>query len=150
MGRRYAVPFELAAVGTSYKTAGLVVGGTTIRPKIYDILFGLGGTPADNTLYWSLQRQTAAGTITAVTPRSLDPGNPAASSTAGSNATAEGTITANSDLLTFALNQRATFRWVAPPGGELVIPATANNGIPALTKSAAYTGVAGGVIHFEE
>lgn len=150
MGRRYAVPFELAAVATGFKTAGLMVGGTAIRPRLYDLMLGQSGTAADNVVVWSVQRQTAAGTITSVTPRPLDPSDPASTTTGGSNASAEGTITANSDLLTVAFNQRGTYRWMAPPGGELIVPATANNGLAVLVKSAAYQGAAGGTLHFEE
>lgn len=151
MSRKYAIPFELAAVATTYKTAGLLVGGTTSRPQIYELSVGQGGTPADNAIYWQVSRQTAAGTITSVTPRALDSTNSVvAVATAGSNATVEGTITASSDLITVAINQRASFRWVAAPGNELIVPATAANGLAVLTKSAAYTGVGGGYVHFEE
>jgi hypothetical protein len=30
-------------------------------------------------------------------------------------------------MLSVGLNQRATFRWVAVPGGELIVPATSDN-----------------------
>jgi hypothetical protein len=47
------------------------------------------------------------------------------------------TLTAGATLLNWAQNQRATFRWVAAPGKELVIPATTAYGIvlmnPVLT-----------------
>ena len=39
------------------------------------------------------------------------------------------TLTAGAFLLQWAQNLRATFRWVAAPGKELVAPATASNGL---------------------
>ncbi len=52
-------------------------------------------------------------------------------------------------LLSIPLNQRATFRWVANPGSELVIPATANNGFGIETDTAAAVAVTA-QIFFEE
>ena len=37
--------------------------------------------------------------------------------------------TTTAEMLRVPLNHRASYRWVAAPGGELVWPATANNGI---------------------
>jgi hypothetical protein len=71
---------------------------------------------------------TAAGTSTGVTPQNLDPADATTEYDAGENHTIEPTYTAGAILLNIPLNQRATFRWVAAPGGELVFPATASNG----------------------
>jgi len=60
----------------------------------------------------------------------------AALTAGGSNHTVEPTYTAGAFLLTVDLNQRATFRWVAPPGGELVTPATNANGAGVLNSVA--------------
>ncbi len=147
---RYAATGELSAVGSSYKTALILTGGTGVRPRIYDWLIGQGGTPADNAVYGLLQRATTAGTVTSVTPAPLDPADPAAEITAGENASAEPTYTASTELLELALNQRASYRWVAAPGGELIIPATASNGIGSRAKSAAYTGASGATMHWWE
>lgn len=150
MGARFGVTFELAAVGSGYKSAGIIIGSTSKRLRMYDLLVGQGGTPADNAVYWDVARQTAAGTATSVTPQALDPADSATTATAASNATLEGTVTAGSDVITVAINQRASYRWVAAPGGELIVPATAAAGFAIRTKSAAYTGVGGGTVHFEE
>ena len=106
-----------------------LIGSAAIRPSIYDLVMGSDATPADNAAEYVLQRTTTAGTSTAVTPRPLDPLTVAATATAGEAHSAEPTYTANIILLQWAQNQRATFRWVAAPGGELVIAATAANGI---------------------
>lgn len=150
MGAKYASTGEENAVTSSYTTALHVSGGTGLRVRLYELMLGQGGTPADNAIYWALMRHTALPTSSAVTPTPLDPADPAAEATAGENATAEGTVTAGSELLELAINQRASYRWVAAPGGELIVPASANNGISARVKAAAYTGAAGATIHHEE
>jgi hypothetical protein len=98
------------------------------RLRVYDIMFGSEATPADAAILWTIRRCSAAGTSTAVTPQNLDPASATTEYDAGENHTVEPTYTANAILLNVPLNQRATFRWVAAPGGELVMPATANNG----------------------
>lgn len=150
---KYAAKFSQATLTTTFKTAGHVrtPAASMRRIKLYDVLFGAGGTPADNVLEFNLKRTTANGTDSAVTPVALDPADAAAVSTVGSNATVESaSITANSDLLDFNLNQRATYRWIAAPGSELVIPNVLNSGIVVLVLSPAYTGAAGGAMLFEE
>lgn len=100
---------------------------TTIRPNIFDIVISSNATPADNSGEYALRRTTTAGTAgSTFTPVALDPGDPASLATFNVNHSAEPTYTANSDLLHFATNQRATFRWVAAPEGEIVLPAAAN------------------------
>lgn len=108
-----------------------LVGAATIRPKIYDLMIGSPSVPADQAASWALRRNTTASAGgTAVVPVALDPGDPAATATAmvapGMGAP---TLTAGQFLLQWAQNLRATFRWVAAPGKELIIPAVANNGI---------------------
>lgn len=98
------------------------------RLKVYDVAFGSEATPADAALLWTFRRCTAAGTSTAVTPQNLDPADATTEYDAGENHTIEPTYTAGAILGNFPLNQRATFRWVAAPGGEWVMPATASNG----------------------
>lgn len=126
----------------TYKTIlGWVASNSTAlrRAKIFNIIFGTNGTPADNEIEWDFPRQTAAGTATGVTPNPLDPADAAALGSAFANATAEGTVTANSSLLYWGANQRASFSWTAAPGKELVIPATNANGIVGRARSSGYT-----------
>ena len=127
MARRYSTVHETAA-GTTL-TILAVVGVTTTRAWIYDIIVGSDATPADVATQFDVQRGTVSGTGTSVTPRALDPGNPAALLTSEGGTFTGQTKTANSAMLSFGLNQRATFRWVAVPDGELVVPATADNWI---------------------
>jgi len=129
---------------TTYKTQiGLTAatGATTLRKAwIYDVMFGADGTPADNAMSYKLDRQTTVGTATSATPAPLDAGDAAALITCNVNHTAEPTVTAATQLIEVGVNQRASYRWVAAPGGELVVPATNTAGIGLRSKSPAYTG----------
>lgn len=149
MARRYA------AVGSDTNTAGTTVwsltSATTIRPRIYEFLIGSVATPADNAWEFILGRTTAAGTSTAFTPIALDPADPAALAAAGFAHTVEPTYTANAQVLRIAGNQRAAVRWVAAPGGEIVLPATAANGIGCLSNAIGGSAVAMSfTVHWEE
>jgi hypothetical protein len=149
---KYAITGTQATVSGSYKSV-LSIAATTgalRRGKVFDLLIGTNGTPADNYLQWDISRMTAVGTATSVTPQALDPADTAALGTAANNYTAEPTITANSSLLNVGVNQRASYRWVAAPGSELVFPATANNGLALRTLSGGYTGSATGDYMYEE
>lgn len=139
---------------TTYKTLWDITsatGATTLRRAwLYDILMGTDGTPADNYVTWKVDRQTSTGTRTAATPAPLDAGDAAALITCGVVTTIEPIVTANTMLLTIPMNQRASYRWVAAPGGELIVPATNVAGIGCRAKSAAYTGSAQSTVHFYE
>ena len=151
MGARYAVTCTEGAVTSSYTSAGSVrtaTGGS--RPRVYDFIISQGGTPADNAVGWLVQRHTATGAYTGVDPTALDSADVGANATGFENASAEPTYTAGTEIWDNFINQRASYRWVAAPGGDLVIPATASNGIGFQVKSAAYTGAAEVTIHFEE
>lgn len=100
------------------------------RSKLYDYSLGCGAAPADNAFTHIIQRVTTAPVGAAKVPNALDQADtPAATTVATDTVTADGAVVANAFLSRKALNQRATFRWVAAPGSELVIPATANNGL---------------------
>ena len=73
----------------------------------------------------------------------LDPDDPAAVAVVEFNHTAEPSYIANSQLYSLALNQRATYRWVAAPGSGFKCPATANTGIGLQFQ------VVGGAVAFE-
>ena len=147
---RYAATGLENIVTTALTTALHLTRGASRRARIYDFIMGTSGTPSANVLRWVLQRFTVAPTSTAVTPTALDPGDPASVTTAGENATVEGTQTAATELFDMGVNSRATMRWVAAPGGELVIPDTAANGIAARVSSPAYVLQADVTLHFDE
>lgn len=122
---------------------------TAIRPRIYYVTCGSDATPGDEAAEYALTRTTTAGTSTAVTPRPLDPDDPAAVATAGEAHSAEPTYTADVILLQWAQNQRATFQWHAQPGREIVLPAAAN-GVGAHVETVTTAFNANMCMHFEE
>lgn len=139
------MPRKYAASGTQTVTSPTdsalgIASATTIRPEIFYITFGTTATPSDAALQWIVQRFTAVGTSTSVTPTALDPGDPASLATVGSNHTAEQTYTAGAILLDVALNARGTYQWTGRQGCELKLPATANNGAGFQPVHASYTG----------
>jgi hypothetical protein len=147
----YSVTGTQSATSSSYKTAIIITSSaTTRRTKWFDILVGTAGTPADNYMQFDVSRCTSVGTSTAFTPLPLDPADAAALSAAGVNATAEGTVTANSSMWNVGINQRASYRWVAAPGSEIVGPATSSNGLVLRVLSGAYTGASTGTVLFQE
>ena len=126
-----------------------VAGGK--RGKIYDLVLGSDATPADQAASFELKRTTALGTeASGFAPVPLDPADGASDFDAGIGHSTEPTQTASSELLRFSLNQRASFRWVAAPGSELVIPATTNNGINLVRRASTAAYVMDATILFEE
>lgn len=149
MGRRYSIDGAQAVASPTDSCLGLT-SASTIKPAVYDIIIGSNATPADNALQWLLQRYTAAGTATAVTPQALDPDAPAALASAGEDHTAEPTYTSNAIMLNISANQRSTQRWVASPGGEILCPATAANGVGLQPVHSSFTGEVQATMHYEE
>jgi hypothetical protein len=60
------------AVASPTRTLLGITGATTLRPWVYDFYLSASAVPADNSILWYIQRSTAAGTSTAVTPQALD------------------------------------------------------------------------------
>ena len=107
-------------------------------------------TPADNAIFWTLQRYTAAGTSTGVTPVALDPADPASVGVSGENHTVEPTYTAATELWENAVNQRASLQLWTAPGAEFVCPATAAAGIGWQPLHASFAGVVETTCHWTE
>lgn len=147
---KYATDFTRTASTTA--SVGTLVADATRprRQKWYDLVMGSHASAADNPFLYVMQRCTAAGTSTAVTPQPLDPADAATEADAGENHTIEPTYTAAALLLNIPLNQRATFRWVAAPGGEMVTPATASNGIGVATPTSSAVAIEVQLHHEEQ
>jgi hypothetical protein len=98
---------------------------------------------ADNAFEAVLQRTTAAGTSTSVTPQKRDPADGAASAVAGQAHTVEPTYTSGEVVLSISGHQRSTFQWYAIPGHEIVVPVTNNAGVgfQIITVTAAFNQV---------
>lgn len=144
------------ATATAYAGALLTVGAPTSGPrrgKIYDVLVGTNGTPADNYMEFDISRATTVSTGAAggtlITPQPLDSADAAATSVVTANSSITATISIQ-NLWYVGVNQRASYRWVAAPGSELVWPATSSNGCVLRTRSGGYTGTATGTWLFCE
>lgn len=136
---------------TTFKTlVNLSAGATPRRVRVHEFVFGTDGTPADNAMTWDVSVTSAIGTGVAGVVTPLDPADSAFSGVATINHTVEPTVTANSSRWTAGMNQRATHRWVAYPGQELVIPATNAAGLSFRAKSPGYTGTAIAQVEFVE
>lgn len=132
---------------TTFKTlVALTAATATLRRSwIYEWEVGADGAPnaTDCAIVWDWSRQTAAGTSTTATPNPLDTADTAAGTVATVNFTAEGTITAASSLMSVALNQRNSQRWIArDEKSALIIPATNLAGIAARALSPTYAATA--------
>jgi hypothetical protein len=131
---RFAI--EMNRTASLTLPVGSVGVGSTTRFDIYDIVMGSEATPQDSIFKWSMFACSAMGTSTGVTPKALDINNiNAAAILGGENHTIDATPVGGS-VLAVALNQRATFRWVAAPGGELISASTASSGFALYTPTA--------------
>lgn len=119
------------------------------RVKLYELVCGSEAVAADNPFLWTVQRCTALGTSSAVTPIALDSGDAACVAVVGKNHTVDATQTAGAIVLSIPLNQRATFRWISKPEGEIIIPATASNGVAFNTPTMSALAVTA-TVHFSE
>lgn len=153
---RYSGNNDLAgtkqAMTTSYKTLLTLTAATATltRALLADFTIGTTGVPADNVMEYDISRITALGTGTAATLNPNDPLTRAAGSVLTLNHTAEPTVTAASSLFYIGWNQRASYRWVADPDGELILPAVNLAGLAMRAKSGAYVGFVGAQAHIKE
>jgi hypothetical protein len=128
-----------------------LAGGTVSRLMLYDLISGSDATPADNYAEFAVRRTSAAGTTTATfTPTLLDSANGAAAGVFATTWSVNPTVTAASDLLNIPHNQRATFRWVANPGGELIVPVTAGAGLALMSVATNLAATYGWTAHWTE
>lgn len=140
------------ATAAAYAGALIGVGSSTTilrRGKVYDVLVGTNGAPADNFMEFDISRTTTTSTATVVASPPLDPADSAAAGLVTVNSSTHGTISVP-NLWYIGMNQRASYRWVCAPGSELVWPATASNGVQLRQRSGSYTGTATGTILWQE
>jgi hypothetical protein len=165
------------AMGSSYISIVAVIGGglssnytqagsragTAGRGRLYDILVGTNGTPADNFVEYEVARCTAGATVvwlgsvsSVSSAYTLDPADLGFYAQVILNASqgSSTNIVRNADAWYVGVNQRASYRWVAAPGSEIVYPAntsaTGNNALSLQARSAAYTGTVTGAVMVSE
>ena len=129
----------LKSVTSTTVGVGTVNGNASRRLLLTEFLCGSdAATLGTSNFRWELNRSTADGTGTTVTQTYVDGHTPDGSErvivgSVKSNLSANGTLTSGAIVLTIALAQQATFRWVANPGFEIVIPASGTAGIHFMT-----------------
>lgn len=122
---------------------------TMAAGKIYEWSAGPAANSADNTYTVKAQRQSTAGVFTnAVTPSPLDA--KAGASVTAANNTQTTAPTLGTELGRWGFHMRGGYRWVAIPGGELVIPLVFSNGIDFLTTFAQGSDVLNWALFFDE
>lgn len=154
---------SLIVTGNSSATSANVGGGAFRRGKMYDILLGTAGTPADNYYEFDVTTITLGTTPTGITGSlisslsstfGLDPADVSFVSAILINSTAEVGITALTEKWYLGINQRASYRWVCAPGSEILYPAnssaTGNNGLSFRGRSAAATVTMTGTVMVSE
>jgi hypothetical protein len=135
---------------STHKTQVALTAATATLTSAALVAFDIGTdtAPADNVLTWDVSRVTTTGTGSAATPSPTDGSKRAAGTVSTVNQTAEPSLGVS--LWAMPLNQRASFRWVAVPGGELIIPATNNAGVAIRAKSPAYVSTVVATAEFTE
>ncbi|KKN54910.1 hypothetical protein LCGC14_0588030 [marine sediment metagenome] len=149
MGERYAAVGTVTPVTSTPDSMLALNGVAAVRGRIYDLGFGSVGTPADNATQWRVARSTTAVAVgAAVTETPLDGAGPASQIIAISDVTTE---PGYADVfIDIGLNQRASWRWVAAPEGEIIVPADATSAV-GIEPTQTSGGVdANGYIHWLE
>lgn len=116
---------------------------TLRRSWVYEVEVGADGAPNANdcAIVWDFSRSSTIGTATAATPSPLDLADPACGSVCNVNHTVEPTVGVS--LMSLALNQRNSQRWIARDDkSALIVPATNLAGISARALSPAYVSTA--------
>lgn len=150
---KYVVSGVGGAASVTAATAGIIkvdnpAASTMAAAKVYEWALGPGANSADNTYGVRAKRQSTAGTWTAATPSPIDAKAAASVTTAGTISTAAGT--AGVVLGQWGFHMRGGYRWVAIPGGELVVPLTFSNGIILEYIFAQGTDVLEAELYFDE
>ena len=126
------------AAGTNLTILALESSATVVG-RMHQLVIGSDAAPADIATRLDVLRHTTAGAAgTAVTEKPTDPQAPAASCNLRGGTMTEPTYEADF-LLEVALNQRATFTWIANPGRELRTTVGTANGIGLRSVSSGAT-----------
>ena len=128
--------------GTTDTTLTLEIASST-RFKIYEFTSGFTlASPSDNLLTVTGQRfVTADGAGTGRVPNPLDPADAASATTCLVNHTTEPTTYSSAEEVWGPIGQhmRATYRWVATPGKEIISSVTAATGVGFFADHASVT-----------
>lgn len=127
----------------------MIAATAAIRPMVNEFTVGVSTTPADTVLTISL---TKVSTITTAgsspTPTPLDSGDVASVSLGKITFSAEPTTAFT--MINFAMNARATYRWVAQDGREIIPAAGAATGVGLTMVLAGASSTMTGAVIFRE
>jgi hypothetical protein len=149
-GSSYTLALAVAASTGNLTNPGVGIGPLR-RGKLYDILIGTNTTPADTYIEFEVSRATLGTTVTWLGSVSsvssayeLDTADGAFGAFVTMNGSAGSTAVAIRSVAAWyvAINQRASYRWVAAPGSEIVYAAVSSasvNGLMLSQRSASYT-----------
>lgn len=158
----YDAPLLQGTVSTAYKSAGILycntAANTQRRIMAYEIEMGQTGglSSSDCQVQWDVSRFSATNALagTAVVPNLLDPADVSPLSLYFNAITTELTYTgANFGLSVknWGINQRGSYRWRALDDGDnIIVAATAGNGIGVRALSTSFASSAVGNIAFVE
>ncbi len=125
---KYGVAHEMSSAAPEVHL--LLTGDANTRIALGDIVMGSDASPADQSAKFRVIRTTAAGAGgTPLTEENTDPLTKSPNAVATGGAFATNPTTTGAAILAIPLNQRATFRWVAAPGSELISAAVTANGL---------------------
>lgn len=143
---------SLIVVGNSSATTAAFGAGGYRRGKLYDLMIGTAGTPADNYYEFDITTITLGTTPSGITGSlisslsstiALDPADINFVAAIQINSTAEVGIAALTEKWYLGINQRASYRWVCAPGSEILYPANSSlagtNALAVRGRSAAST-----------
>ncbi len=135
MANTYSVSHE--QVAATDLAAIELQGSATIRISLFDFVIGTAATPAEAANSYEIVRSTTAGiTGTALTEEPFDPISPTAAAT-GEGGTWMTVPVSGADVFgPFGLHQKATYRWVAQPGREIISAAATGDGLTIGVKIA--------------
>ena len=150
MANRYASTGIQTALGTADDFMLAVTGGTGVVVSIYHVLLATEGTPIDEMVTYSVFKVTDKGTGTGVTPEPLDAIRALAAEAAGTEEHTVDPTTTGIALIEVPVHTRATFQWMAPPGGEMISALAADDGYACAARAPTYTAVCRATIFHEE
>ena len=152
IGRRFGIFGSRACSASAPEGIVQVYAPSTgLAPAIYQVTLGSSGTPTDAALLFEMQRSTTATTgASSTTPTPLNGQQVATTILSQQGSTGDGTLTANTILGYWPLNQRATHRWDADPLGPVVGISTTVYGIQIWGVHASFTGAISANVAFFE
>lgn len=142
MLRQYNVAGNCINTASATLPLGNLVGAAAVLPEITEFTLGSDAV-ASNAAKYAWQRGTTAGTWGGSGGAAITPQNTGTTTTASTTAANQGvcsvgpTLTASAFIYQVALNQQATYRFLANPGSGLFILQAANASLNLMSLVAA-------------